>query len=107
MVLTVIPLALNTLTGIAVWMSELPLPAKILLTIILVVKFAAYFYTALMDPTDRKRSLGLVICAAVNILLVAFFVWKAVWTAIPGSTILAILAVVWGEISGFSFKKEE
>lgn len=107
MVLTVIPLALNILTGIAVWMSELSLFAKIIITIILVAKFGTYFYTALMDATDRKKSFGLVACATVNILLVAFFVWKAVWTAIAGCAILAILAIVWGGISGFSFKKED
>lgn len=107
MTLTVIPMALNVLTGIAVWMSELSLAAKIVITIILVAKFGTYFYTALMDATDRKKSIGLVTCAAVNVLLVAFFVWKSVWTAIPGCAILAILAVVWGSISGFSFKKED
>lgn len=107
MVLTVIPMALNVLTGVAVWMSDLSLLAKIIITIILVAKFGTYFYTALIDATDRKRSIGLVGCAVANVLLVAFFVWKAIWTAIPGCAILAVLAIVWGGISGFSFKKED
>lgn len=107
MVLTVIPLALNVLTGFAVWMSDLSLVAKIVITVILVAKFGTYFYTALMDGDDRQRSIGLVACATVNVLLVAFFAWKAVWTAIPGCAILAVLAIVWGGISGFSFKKED
>lgn len=107
MVLTVIPLALNVLTGVAVWMSDLSLVAKIVITVILVAKFGTYFYTALMDGADRQRSFGLIACVVANLLLVAFFVWKAVWTAIPGCAILVILAIVWGGISGFSFKKED
>lgn len=107
MVLTVIPLALNVLTGVTVWMSDLSLVAKIVITVILVAKFGTYFYTALMDGNDRQRSIGLVACVVVNMLLVAFFVWEAVWTAIPGCAILAVLAIVWGGISGFSFKKED
>jgi len=107
MVLTVIPLALNVLTGVAVWMSNLSLVAKIVITVILVAKFGTYFYTALMDGGDRQRSFGLIACVVANLLLVAFFVWKAVWTAIPGCAVLAILAIVWGGISGFSFKKED
>ncbi len=107
MVLTVIPLALNALTGVTVWISDLSLAAKIIITIILVAKFGTYFYTALMDATDRTKSIGLVTCAAANVLLIAYFVWKAVWTAIPSCAILAVLAIVWGGISGFSFKKED
>lgn len=107
MVLTVIPLALNVLTGITLWMSDLSLAAKIVITIILVAKFGTYFYTALMDATDRTKSIGLVTCAAANMLLTAYFVWKATWTAIPGCAILAVLAIVWGGISGFTFKKED
>lgn len=107
MVLTVIPLALNVLTGVAVWMSNLSLVAKTIITVILVAKFGTYFYTVLMDGDDRQRSIGLVACVAVNVLLVTFFVCQAVWTAIAGCAILAILAIVWGSISGFSFKKED
>lgn len=107
MVLTVIPLALNVLTGVAVWLSDLSLVSKIVITVILATKFGTYFYTALVDGDDRQRSIGLVACVVVNMLLVAFFVWKAVWTAIAGCAILAILAIVWGSISGFSFKKED
>lgn len=107
MVLTVIPLFLNMLTGVAVWMSDLSLAAKIVITVILIAKFGVYFYTALMDDNDRHRSIGFVTCAAVNVLLIAFFVWKAVWTAIAGCVLLAVLAIVRGSISRFSFKKEE
>lgn len=88
-------------------MSDLSLVAKIVTTVILIAKFGTYFYTALMDGDDRQRSIGLLICVAINVLLVAFFAWKAVWTAIAGCAILAILAIVWGSISGFSFKKED
>lgn len=107
MVLTIIPLALNALTCVTVWMSNLSMLAKIIITIILVAKFGTYFYTALMDSSDYVKAFGLVTCVIVNVLLAVFFVWKAVWFAIPGCAILTILAIVWGSISGFSFKKED
>ena len=107
MVLTVVPLSLNIMAGIAVWMSELPLLQKLVLTAILVAKFGGYFYTVLIDSADRSRSIGLVVCAVLNVLMVGYFAWKTIWFAIPGCAVLAILAVAWGAISGFSFKKEE
>lgn len=107
MVLTIIPLALNALAGVTVWMSNLPLTGKIVITVILIAKFSTYFYTALMDSSDRARSFGLVTCILVNALLVAFFVWKAIWYAILPCVVLIILAIVWGSISGFTFKKED
>lgn len=107
MVLTIIPLALNALTCITVWMSNLSVLAKIIITIILVAKFGTYFYIALMDSSECVKSFGLIACAIVNVLLAVFFVWKTAWLAIPGCAILTILAIVWGSISGFSFKKED
>lgn len=107
MVLTTIPLALNALTCVTVWMSDLPIVSKIVITVILIAKFSTYFYTALMDASDRVRSFGLVACIVVNALLVAFFAWKATWHAVPSSVILIVLALVWGSISGFTFKKED
>ena len=107
MVLTTIPLALNALTCVTVWMSSLPLVGKIAITVILIAKLITYFCTALMDASDRARSFGLVACILANALLVAFFVWKAVWYAILPCVVLIILAIVWGSISGFTFKKED
>jgi len=107
MVLTTIPLALNALACVTVWMSDLPVIGKIVITVILVAKFSTYFYTALMDSSDRARSFGLISCIVANALLVAFFVWKAIWYAILPCVVLIILAIVWGSISGFTFKKED
>lgn len=107
MVLTVIPMALNALACATVWMSELSLLSKIIITVVLVAKFATYFVTALMDSSDRGRSFGLAACIAANAFLVGFFVWKAIWYAILPCVVLIILAIVWGSISGFTFKKED
>ncbi len=107
MILTVLPMSLNLITGVALWMSDLSLLPKIIITIILVAKFALYFYTALMAGSDRAKSFGLITCVAANIALVVYFVVNAVWNAILGCAALAILALVWGGISGFTFKKED
>lgn len=77
-------------------MSELALISKIVITFILVAKYSAFFCTVLMDASERARFAGLTICAVVNVLLVAFFVWKGVWTAIASCAVLAVLAVAGG-----------
>ena len=107
MVFTVIPMALNALTCVAVWMGELSSLSKIIITVVFAVKFAICFVTALMDYPDRARSFGFAACIAANALLVGFFVWKAIWYAILPCVVLIILAIVWGSISGFTFKKED
>lgn len=107
MVLILLPLSLNILTGIAVWAGGLPLLPKLVLTAILVVKFGGYFYTVIIDAADHSRFVGLVTCAVLNVLLICYFAWKAIWIAIPGCAVLAVLAIAWGAISGFSFKKED
>lgn len=70
MVLTTIPLALNALACVTVWMSNLPVIGKIVITVILIAKFATYFCTALMDSSDRARSFGLVSCIIANALYI-------------------------------------
>ena len=50
MVLTTIPLALNALACVTVWMSNLPVIGKII-TVIFIAKFAACFCTALMGAS--------------------------------------------------------
>lgn len=48
MPLTVIPLAINIMIGGAIWISELSITLKVIITVLLVAKFATYFYSALM-----------------------------------------------------------
>lgn len=107
MVLTVIPMALNVAIGVALWMSKLSLLPKILITIVFAAKFALYLYAALMAESERVTSIGLVTCTFVNVVFSVYFALASVWCAIPGCAILAILALVWGRKTGFSFKKED
>lgn len=106
MVLTAIPLALNLLTGIAVWTSELSWVIKVVITIILAAKVGIYFYMGLMEASGRAKTIGLIVSVFTNVLLVAFFIWKAVWTAISGCALLAILAIIWGSLSRSSFDED-
>ncbi len=107
MVLTVIPMALNVVIGVTLWLSDISLLPQIIITVILAAKYFFYLYTALLAGSGRVKSIGLLVCVAGNIVLIGYFVFAAVWNAIPGCAVLTILAIVWGSISGFTFKKED
>lgn len=106
MPLTIIPLALNILTGGAIWMSELPVTIKIIITVLIVVKFSIYFYSALMADSDIVCNIGLIICGLLNLVGVIYTAIQGIWTAtIPFATLLVLL-IVWRVLPTLDFSKK-
>lgn len=106
MPLTIIPLAFNILTGGAIWMSELPVTIKVVITVLLVAKFITYFYSALMADSDIVRNIGLVICGLLNLGGVIYTAIHGIWTAtIPFAT-LFILLIVWRVVPMIDFSRK-
>lgn len=65
--ITTIALTLNVAIGVTVWQSNFSLAAKIILTILVVVKFAIFFYTAWMTPSDITEKIGVALVFTFNI----------------------------------------
>lgn len=106
MPLTIIPLAFNILNGGAIWMSELPVTIKVIITVLIVVKFSIYFYSALMADSDIVRNIGLIICGLLNLGGVIYTAIQGIWTAtIPFATLLVLL-IVWRVLPMLDFSKK-
>lgn len=106
MPLTVIPFTIDIVIGGAIWMSELSTTLKTIITIILVVKFCIYFYSALVADSDLTRNIGLIVCALLNVAGTIYAAIQRLWTAtISFATLLVLLAI--GEVlSTADFFKE-
>ena len=92
MPLTVIPLVINIMIGGAIWISELSILTKVIITMLLVVKFLTYFYSVLMADSDLVCNVGLIVCGLLNLGGIVFTAIQEIWTAtIPFATLLVIL----------------
>lgn len=106
MPLTTIPLAFNILTGGAIWMSELPVTIKVIITVLLIAKFGIYFYSALMADSDIVRNIGLIICGLLNLGGVIYTAIQEIWTATIPFAILLILLIVWRVLPTLDFSRK-
>ncbi len=107
MPLTIIPMAINLMTGFMLWQSELSLIAKIVITILIVLKYASFFYAALIAEPDVPRYVGLSFCAAINIGLIIYNIVVSQWFVLTGIAMCLILLCVWSFAAVFSFEKKE
>lgn len=106
MPLTVIPLVINIMIGGAIWISELSILTKVIITVLLVVKFLTYFYSVLMADSDLVRNVGLIVCGLLNLGGIVFTAIQEIWTVtIPFATLLVIL-IVWRVMPTIDFSRK-
>lgn len=108
MPLTVIPMAINIMSGIALWLTELPLTAKIIITVLIVLKYAAFFYGALMaDVCSPSKYISLGFCAATNIGVLIYTIVTSQWTVTIGIAFTLLLLIIWSLPMMFITKEKE
>ena len=107
MPLTIIPMILNTMSCIGLWISELSLTAKIVITVLTVLKYFVFFYSALMCEVGTKRYIGLSLCAALNIGIIIYLIVNAQWNIIIGFAVCLLLLIVWTLAAVLNFDKKE
>lgn len=106
MPLNTIPLAINIMIGGAIWISELPTTMKVIITVLLVVKFFTYFYSVLMADSDLVRNVGRIVCGLLNLGGIIYTAIQGIWTAtIPFATLLVIL-IVWRMLPTMDFSRK-
>lgn len=107
MPLTVIPLAINIMIGAVIWISELSITLKVIITVLLMAKFATYFYSALMADSDLVRNIGLIVCGLLNLGGIIYTAIQGIWTAtIPFATLLVLL-VAWRVLPMIDFSRKD
>lgn len=108
MPLTIIPLAINTMTGFMLWQTELSLTAKIIVTVLIVLKYVAFFYGALMaDVSGPSKYISLRCCAALNIGILIYTIVTTQWTVTIGIAITLLLLIIWSLPMIFISKEKE
>ena len=105
---TVIPMAINIMSGIALWMTDLSLTAKIIITALIVIKYAAFFYGALMaEACSVPKYISLGLCAVTNIGILIYTIVTSQWTVTISVAATLILLIIWSSAIVFSFEKKE
>ena len=108
MPLTVIPMAINAVSAIALWLTELSLIAKIVITALIVLKYAAFFYGALMAEADSiAKYISLGCCGALNIGILIYTIIVSQWTVTIGIALTLILLIIWSLPMVYIFEKKE
>lgn len=106
---TVIPMVINLISGVALWQTGLSITAKIILTVLIILKYTAFFYGALMAEADSvAKHLSLGCCAALNIGILIYTIVVSQWTVTISIAMSLILLIIWSlPIVMSIFKKEE
>lgn len=106
MPLTTIPLAINIIIGGAIWISELPTTMKVIITVLLVVKFFTYFYSVLMAVSDLVRNVGLIVCGLLNLGGIIYTAIQGIWTATILFATLLVILIVWRVLPSIDFSRK-
>lgn len=105
---TVIPMAINIMSGIALWISDLSLTAKIIITMLIVLNYAAFFYGVLMaDVCSPSKFVCFGFCAATNIEILIYTIVTSQWTVTFGVVSTLVLLIIWTMLAVFSFGKRK
>ena len=107
MPLTIIPMILNTMSCIGLWISGLSTIAKITITILTVLKYSAFFYSALMCEMGIKKYIGISLCAALNIGILVYLLIQAQWNVMIGFAVCLLLLIIWTLAAVFNIDKKE
>lgn len=106
---TTVSIALNTVAGVAVWLSDISLAAKIVISVLLVAKCALFFYSAWMSESERFRKIGVSLCIIANVALIAYGFWVAAYHIVVTVAVTLIVLLVWSlaTVYDFTFHKKE
>lgn len=109
MTISTMAMALNVGIGFTVWMSDLPLVAQIILTVILVAKTVLFFCTAWMGEDEKIRKSGASILIALNIGIIVYsLVCQEYFVALTTATTLVMLGIwSFAAIFDFDFKRKK
>lgn len=105
---TVIPMAINIMSGIALWMTDLSLTTKIIITALIVLKYAAFFYGALIaDVSSPSKYISLGFCAVTNIGILIYTIVTSQWTVTISVATTLLLLIIWSLPMIFISKEKE
>lgn len=106
---TTVSPVLNAASIVAVWMSEMSTTAKIILTVLLVVKCVLFYYSAWMPESERFRRIGVSLCIIANVALITYSFLVAAYHVVVTVAVTLIVLLIWSfaTVYDFIFLKRE
>ena len=102
-----IPFVFNLLTGIMIWYSNLSTTFKIILTVLVVVKYLLFFYIALITDSDLTKKIGVIIGNTLNATVICIALANGVTTVVISNGVTFCLLFLWYIVTSFSISKRE
>ena len=90
-----IPLMVNMVISGAIWMSEIAVILKVLLTLATVVKFSLFVYGAFFSPSDTLKVGSFSIEILLNIILIILGLVHSMIGVVIGSLALIVMFFIW------------
>ena len=85
----------NILFCTMVWMDDVSLHIKVILTVMAVIELLLFFFVAANSENDILRNNGAVICIGVSVSMTAIVYASKLWTATLTGLIICLLLIIW------------
>ena len=95
MPILLIPLMVNMVISGAVWMSEIAVILKVLLTLATVVKFSLFVYGVFFSPSDALKVGSYSLEILLNIILIIFGLVHSMIGVVIGASALIVMFFTW------------
>lgn len=95
MLISTAALVMNIAIGFSLWRSSLPLPIKIVFTVMLIGKYILFFYSVWMSEDERMRKIGITLCIALNTIIIIYSLLKQEVLLTVSTSILLIFLLIW------------
>ena len=99
MIITLLPILLNSLIVFSIWHSETVLWAQIVFTILVLIKLTVWFWVVLGNEVGAVRTVGLTVCYALNLLMILHFAANSVILVLVPCVITFIMLTLWSYVT--------
>lgn len=104
MPITTSAIGLNIILGVGVWISQLPVSVKIVLTVVLVAKFFLFFFAVWFAEEEKIRKAGTTICIILNCAIAIYAGLMREFYILVSAAILLAALLVWSFAAIFDFE---
>lgn len=95
MPILLIPLMVNMIISGAIWMGEIAVILKVLLTLATVVKFSLFVYGAFFSPNDALKVGSFSIELLLNMILIIFGLVHSMIGVVIGASVSIVMFFIW------------
>ena len=95
MPILLIPLMINMVISGAIWMGEIAVVMKVLLTLATIVKFSLFTYAALFCQNNSLKIGSFIVELLLNLILIIFGIVHSMIGVVIGASALIVMFFIW------------